>query len=85
MKETFIDDNPEIDKKQYIAVHCLAGLGRAPVLVGIALIEYGLDFSSAVLLIRRNRPGSLNQQQVRLLTNYKRTKAFSHDSCCSIF
>jgi protein tyrosine phosphatase type 4A len=83
VRETFIDQ--EETKDAIIAVHCLAGLGRAPVLVGIALIEYGMDPHEAILLIRKNRPGALNSQQVRLLTSYRRTKAFNTTSCCIIY
>ncbi|CAB3367463.1 Hypothetical predicted protein [Cloeon dipterum] len=36
-----------------VAVHCVAGLGRAPVLVAVALIELGLDYEDAVELIRK--------------------------------
>jgi protein tyrosine phosphatase type IVA len=36
-----------------VAVHCVAGLGRAPVLVAVALIELGLEYEDAVELIRK--------------------------------
>lgn len=41
-------DNPDT----CVAVHCIAGLGRAPVMVAIALIELGLKYEEAVELIR---------------------------------
>nr|KAG5688375.1 hypothetical protein BaRGS_010518 [Batillaria attramentaria] len=36
-----------------VAVHCVAGLGRAPVLVAIALMEAGMKYEDAVELIRQ--------------------------------
>lgn len=42
-------------KKGRIAVHCLAGLGRAPVLAAIALIEQGKQPMDAILMIRELR------------------------------
>ncbi|PHJ21797.1 protein tyrosine phosphatase, partial [Cystoisospora suis] len=42
-------------RKGAIAVHCVAGLGRAPVLVAIALIEKGMDPMDAIMFIRDRR------------------------------
>lgn len=43
-----------------IAVHCVAGLGRAPFLVALALVYKGCKPSNAINLIRNNRKGALN-------------------------
>ena len=50
-----------------IAVHCVAGLGRAPVLVAIALIELGMEPLDAVEFVRRKRRGAFNKPQIAYL------------------
>jgi len=55
-----------------IAVHCVAGLGRAPVLVVIALVELGMEPLDAVEFVRKKRRGALNNRQVNWVSNYKR-------------
>jgi protein tyrosine phosphatase type 4A len=54
-----------------IAVHCLAGLGRAPFLVALAMIEYaGFTGVDAVQYIRERRPGAINDVQLKFLMKY---------------
>jgi len=54
-----------------IGVHCVAGLGRAPVLVAIALIELGLHYEEAITMIREKRRGAINAKQLKYLKAYK--------------
>lgn len=54
-----------------IAVHCVSGLGRSPLLVGIALLEAGMKFDDAIFLIRSQRRGALNEKQLEFLRLYK--------------
>jgi protein tyrosine phosphatase type 4A len=56
------DKNPRAaaEEKPCIAIHCVAGLGRAPLMVAIALVEHGLDSISAVTFIRERRYASCN-------------------------
>ncbi|KAJ2225735.1 hypothetical protein EV180_003268 [Coemansia sp. RSA 518] len=57
-----------------IAVHCVAGLGRAPVLVAVALIEKGMDPLDAIEHVRHKRRGAFNNRQITYLADsYKRT------------
>ncbi|XP_043304270.1 protein tyrosine phosphatase type IVA 1-like isoform X2 [Cervus canadensis] len=54
-----------------IAVHCIAGLGRAPVLVALALIEGGMKYEDAVHFKRQNRRGAFNSKQLLYLEKYR--------------
>ena len=53
-----------------IGIHCVAGLGRAPVLVAVALIEAGMKPLDAVALIRSKRKGAINTNQLVYLQKY---------------
>jgi len=71
-------DNKDIEKTgghpATIAVHCVAGLGRAPVLVAIALMTHGgLDYLKSVETIRDVRRGAINRPQVEYLKKYEKT------------
>ena len=71
-----------------IAVHCVAGLGRAPILVALALVEYaGVQPLDAVGFVRSKRKGAINQVQLNWLSRYKPRAAKSTGSdkwsCCS--
>ncbi|XP_071402436.1 protein tyrosine phosphatase type IVA 1 isoform X5 [Centroberyx affinis] len=54
-----------------IAVHCVAGLGRAPVLVALAMIECGMKYEDAVQFIRQKRRGAFNSKQLFYLEKYR--------------
>jgi len=62
------------EKEASVAVHCVAGLGRAPVLVAVALIELGLAYDVAVSVIREKRRGAINAKQLKWLKTYKPRK-----------
>lgn len=70
--------------KGTIGIHCVAGLGRAPVLVAIALIETGMSPLDAVVYLRDRRRGAINSKQLRFLESYKRkglSASFANQKC----
>eukprot|EP01084_Bolivina_argentea_P199290 341031_1 len=70
-----VNDENNLSRRP-IAVHCVAGLGRAPVLVAIALIEMiQLDPIKAIHLIRNIRRGAINQKQYQYLKGCKKIKS----------
>lgn len=64
-------------KDKVISVHCLSGLGRAPLLVGDSLIRFGMDKIDAIELLRNKRNGALNSRQFQYLMNIHHPNWFS--------
>lgn len=68
-----------------VAIHCVAGLGRAPVMVAMALMELGMSYEEAVELIRSKRRGALNSKQLQFLEGYRpKNRLKSRSSPCNI-
>lgn len=71
-------------EKSCVAVHCMAGLGRAPLLVALSLIEAGCDYLDAVRLVRERRPGAINAHQIDILRRYRRKNSMKQKACCQV-
>ncbi|KEG09926.1 putative protein tyrosine phosphatase [Trypanosoma grayi] len=71
-------DSGVSDQPATIAIHCVAGLGRAPILVAVALVEYGgMQPLDAISMVREKRRGAINQTQMYWLAKYKRRESSS--------
>ncbi len=76
--------DPTSPKEEFrIAIHCLAGLGRAPMMVALALINAGAQAGEAIKIIRKARPGALNMHQASYILSY--SKRNHSKSCCCIY
>lgn len=78
------DTFSEAKEEACVGVHCIAGLGRAPILVAISLIDYGMANYEAIELIRKHRNDTFNTKQLNFVKEYKPVKP-KNDSNCIIF
>jgi protein tyrosine phosphatase type 4A len=85
--DTEIEQRDAEGKVSTIGIHCLAGLGRAPILVALALVEFA-DFQplDAVGYIRERRNGAINEVQLKYIVKYvpRWKKQSPFDVCCSV-
>ncbi|KAJ3065938.1 Protein tyrosine phosphatase type IVA 1 [Podochytrium sp. JEL0797] len=58
-------------EKPTIAVHCVSGVGRAPIFALIPLVDAGLDRVDAVEFIRAKRRGAFNKIQLNWILDEK--------------
>jgi len=69
------------NKTTTVGVHCVAGLGRAPILVAIALVESGKEACDAIDMIRKARKGAFNARQLAWIGKYKRRSKGCRPGC----
>ncbi len=74
-----------IGKNEGVLVHCVAGLGRAPMMVTVSLINEQMEPYEAIDFIRKQRPGSINSKQLGWLIDYKPEKKLSTDFFRKLF
>ena len=78
---------PDLDmsgvSKPAVGIHCAAGLGRAPVMVAIALVEHGMEPFDAIAFVRKKRRGAINARQLKYIEEYKRRQQ-PKGECCSV-
>lgn len=80
-----IQKRHEEDKDACFAVHCIAGLGRGPVMVALALMELGMKYEDTIEFVRARRRGAFNQKQLKYLSTYKpRNRLKNKRSSCAI-
>jgi len=87
VEKSFFKMDEAPTQKKCIAIHCVAGLGRAPAMVALALIEFSnMDPVEAVTLIRKYRQGAINEKQLTYLEGYKRSfkRSGGEAACCVI-
>jgi len=77
-----VDSEFKGNRDNAIAVHCVAGLGRAPVLVAIAMVEAGMEPYQAINFIRKRRRGAINAKQLQYLEAYTPRRRIH--ACCAI-
>lgn len=71
---SFVDIENKENKKTF-GIHCVSGLGRAPLMVGIALIVLDkMDPLDAITLLRSKIPHCLNYKQFDFLLSIKSNK-----------
>ncbi|KAJ3217442.1 hypothetical protein HDU67_007912 [Dinochytrium kinnereticum] len=68
---TFISSLPAGSASSAVAVHCVSGIGRAPILVAIAMIDAGIERLDAVEMIRSKRRGAFNKRQLEWILDSK--------------
>ena len=60
------------NKKTIIAVHCMSGLGRAPLFVGVCTIVLSnVENMDAISHLRKHIPYALNTKQLNFLCNFR--------------
>jgi len=79
----FVSELNASGKKGNIAVHCQQGLGRAPLLVALALIENGMDNLMAINIIREKMKSALNTVQLHYVLRYKKLSK-GGEVCCIV-
>ncbi|KAI9339995.1 protein-tyrosine phosphatase-like protein [Obelidium mucronatum] len=50
-----------------VAVHCVSGVGRAPLLAAVVLVDAGVDRADAAAFVRSRRRGAFNRRQLEWL------------------
>ena len=58
------------------AIHCVSGIGRAPLIICLCLIQKGMDPLDAVKFIRSQRRGAINKKQLDWLLKVSKKKSW---------